>query len=56
MFRPLDDLMSFLEPILGIIGHVTEAIHIGVIAYGAEVAAAVVAHVDTVGDRYPQVH
>lgn len=46
MFRPLDDLMSLLDPILGVIGHITEAIHIGAIAYGAEVATAVAVRAD----------
>jgi hypothetical protein len=39
-FRPQKNLMSFLDPLLGVIAYGAEVTHLGAIAYGAEVRAA----------------
>jgi hypothetical protein len=36
MFRPLDDLISFLDPLLGVVGHGTEITLLGATVCGAE--------------------
>jgi hypothetical protein len=40
IFRPLDDLMSFLDPLLGAIDHGAEVTWLGDIVYDAEVSSA----------------
>jgi hypothetical protein len=40
MFGPYENLMSFLDPLLGAIAYGAEVTQLGVIAYGAEVPAA----------------
>jgi hypothetical protein len=37
MFRPLDNLIQILDPLLGAIGHGAEVTQLGAIDYGAEV-------------------
>ena len=39
-FRPLNDLMSFLDPLLGAISHGAEVTRLGAIAYGTEIPRA----------------
>jgi hypothetical protein len=43
MFKSLDNLMPFLDHILGVIGPDVETTHLGVMTYGAEVAATLAA-------------
>jgi hypothetical protein len=40
MFGPLNNLMSFLDPLLGVMAHGAEVTHLGAMAYGAEVSSA----------------
>jgi hypothetical protein len=35
-FRPLEDLISDLDPMLGVVGHGAEVTQLGAIGYGAE--------------------
>lgn len=39
MFGPLNNLMSFLDPLLGVMAHGAEVTHLGAMAYGAEVSS-----------------
>jgi hypothetical protein len=40
MFEPLDDLISFLDPLLDVIDHGAEVTWLGAMAYSAEVPCA----------------
>jgi hypothetical protein len=39
MFGPLNNLMSFLDPLFGVMAHGAEVTHLGAMAYGTEVSS-----------------